>query len=177
MSPRFIGFCRGSIAVTALLASAVNVAAETKLSEFNGSWRGAGTDRNSPLESAHPTTCQMQIRADLTHLSSTTRCKREGGFAKVLNFSVKLDGDQLTGTAGQTSVAKPGAEAESLNGKVDGTKADDEANLTIRFPGLMPNASLVLKRTAPSTFSMVIASTGITLTDVVFHRAGVAKGQ
>ena len=38
--------------------------AATRLTEFNGAWLGAGSDRNSPFESPQRSKCEMRVRAD-----------------------------------------------------------------------------------------------------------------
>ena len=141
------------------------------MSEFNGAWQGTGTDRDSPLESAQPTRCQIRIRADDKRLSSTTTCNRDNGFSKVLHFTVTLDGNRLTGNASQTGTAK-GGQPKTLGGPVKGDKAGDTATLLVRTPGMTPNANIVLKHLPPSSFSLTIGSLGATLTDVTFRRAG-----
>jgi len=144
--------------------------AETSLSDFNGEWRGNGTDRNSPIEPAQATQCHMKIRADLRRLDSETTCIGEAGLRKLLRLAVKIDGDQLTGEAGQTSTVPDGA-AQVFNGTVTGRKTDTTADLDVRFPGFTPSATIALRRLDPSRFSMTIASLGLTLTDVTFERA------
>ena len=144
--------------------------AETKLSDFNGEWRGNGTDRNTPLQSTQPTNCRMRIQADLRHLNSETTCIGQAGLHKVLHLSITLDGDQFTGDASQTSTVTNGA-ANVLNGTVIGHKADEMASLQVRFAGLTPSATVVLRRLDPSTFSMVITSLGLALTNVKFDRS------
>jgi hypothetical protein len=145
-------------------------AAETKLSDFNGEWHGNGTDRNTPLESTQPTNCRMRIQADLRHLNSETTCVGQAGLHKVLHLSITLDGDQFTGDASQSSTVTNGA-ANVLNGTVIGHKADEMASLQVRFAGLTPSATVVLRRLDPSTFSMVITSLGLALTNVKFDRS------
>jgi hypothetical protein len=144
-------------------------AAETKLIDFNGEWRGNGTDRNTPLESTQPTNCRMRIQADLRHMNSETTCIGQAGLHKVLRLTITLDGDRFTGDASQTSTAANSA-AKVLNGTVIGHKADETASLNVRFPGLTPSATVVLRRLDPSTFNMNIASLGLTLMDVTFNR-------
>jgi hypothetical protein len=146
-----------------------SVAAETKLSDFNGEWRGEGTDRDTPLELTQPTNCRMRIQADLRHLNSETTCNGQAGLHKVLRLTITLEGDQFTGGASQTSSVTNGT-AKVLNGTVIGHKSDEMASLQVRFPGLTPSATVVLRRLNPSTFTMNIASLGLTLTSVTFDR-------
>ncbi|MFZ1920220.1 MAG: hypothetical protein WAU57_01170 [Xanthobacteraceae bacterium] len=144
-------------------------AAETKLSDFNGEWRGNGTDRNTPLEPTQPTTCRMRIQADLRHLNSETTCIGKAGLHKVLRLAITLDGNQFAGSASQSSTVANGA-ANALNGTVVGHKADEMASLQVRFAGITPNATVVLRRLDPSTFTMLITSLGLSLTNVAFDR-------
>jgi len=156
------------LAATVLPAKA-EAAAETKLSDFNGEWRGNGTDRNTPLESPQPTNCRMTIQADLRHLNSETTCIGQAGLRKLLHLAVMIAGDQLTGEASQTSIVTDGAE-KVLNGTVTGHKTDATAELEVRFPGLTPSATISLRRLDPSRFTMTIASLGLVLMDVTFAR-------
>jgi hypothetical protein len=164
------------IAVVAFMCGALpHAGAAAKLTDFNGVWQGAGTDRNSPLERAQQTSCQMRIRADQSHLTSDTVCHGQAGLSKVLQFAVTLDGDRFSGSAGQTSTTRGSATSDTLKGAVSGQKTEDTANLHIVFPGLTPNAEVVLKLIDPSTFSMHVASHGLTLMDLLFHRQAAHK--
>ncbi len=146
--------------------------AKTRLAEFAGEWHGTGTDRSSPLETAQSTDCRMKIQADERDLVSDTRCSGQQGLAKSLHLAVVVDGGQVSGKAKQKTVREPGRGPDVLDGLVSGTRSDEEADLVVRFPGLTPNASIVLTRSDPSTFNMHISSLGLTLTDVTFHRVG-----
>ncbi|HEV3159590.1 MAG TPA: hypothetical protein VGZ89_06355 [Xanthobacteraceae bacterium] len=146
-----------------------SAAAETKLSEFNGEWRGSGTDRSTPFN-AQPTNCRMKIQADLSHMSSETICIGQAGLHKVLRLTITLDGAQFTGDASQTSTVTNGT-SEVLHGTVVGHKSDEVASIEVRFPGLTPNATVALRRLDPSTFNMHITSLGLTLMDVTFNKA------
>ncbi len=55
-------------------------------------------------------------------------------------------------------------------GKVTGSRDGDTANFEVHFPGLTPNANVVLKLNSPTSFSMRVSSLGITLTEVTYHR-------
>jgi hypothetical protein len=147
-------------------------AAETNLTEFNGEWRGAGTDRNTPLASAQQTRCRMLVRADRDHLNSETTCDGEQGLHKVLHLAIVLNGDRFTGEASQKSALQNNPASETrLSGSVIGHKTDETATLDIHFSGMTPNASVVLRRVNASAFTMQISSLGLTLTDVAFRRA------
>lgn len=168
-------FSLGIAAVAIICGGSSHGAAATRLTDFNGAWHGTGTDRNSPLERAQQTNCQMRIRADQFHLASRTDCHGQHGLSKVLHFAVTLDGNQLTGSASQTSTTRGSATSETLSGQVSGRKTDDVASLHIRFPGLTPNADVVLKLIDPSSFSMHVASHGLTLMNLIFHRQVVPR--
>jgi hypothetical protein len=166
----FDGYLRLPIAIVMIVWIVMpSAAAETKLSDFNGAWHGNGTDRDTPLEAAQPTNCRMRIQADLRHLSSETTCNGQAGLHKVLRLTITLNGDQFTGTASQISAVKDGT-AKVLNGTVIGHKSDEMASLQVRFPGLTPSATVVLRRLNPSTFTMNITSLGLALTNVTFDR-------
>ena len=157
-----------TMAIVTCIASP-SALAETKLSDFNGEWHGSGTDRNTPLESTQVTSCRMRIHADLWHLNSETICNGKAGLHKVLRLTITLDGDQFTGEASQTSAVTNGT-AKMLNGRVIGHKSDEMASLQVRFPGLTPSATVVLRRLDPSVFTMNITSLGLALTNVTFDR-------
>lgn len=164
---RYLGMLIAMAMVTWIVLP--TAAAETKLSDFNGEWRGNGTDRSTPLEFAQPTNCRMRIQADLRHMHSETTCIGQAGLRKVLRLTITVDGDQFTGDASQTSTVTNSA-AEVLNGTVIGHKADEMASLEVRFPGLTPSATIVLRRHDPSSFNMNITSLGLTLMNVSFNR-------
>ncbi len=161
----------GCLAAAAALSAAVASAAcaETKLTDFTGEWRGAGTDRDTPLEKAQPTNCRMTAQADLRQMRSVTNCDGQAGLRKVIHLTITLDGDKISGEASQTSTPRDGKSA-MMKGAVSGRKTGDVANLDIRFPGLTPNAAVLLTRTSPSSFTMKVTSLGITLMDVTFRR-------
>jgi hypothetical protein len=170
-----IGYFALAIAAAVLCGAPSPGVAATRLTEFNGVWRGVGTDRNSPFESSQQSKCEMRIRADQTHLTSSTVCHGQYGLTKVMHFAVTLDGNRLTGSATQTGKARAGAASETLSGTVSGKKTDDMAALKITFPGLTPNADVVLKLIEPSSFSMYVGSHGLTLMDLIFHRQAARR--
>lgn len=149
-----------------VLPSAV---AETRLSDFNGEWHGNGTDRNTPLEFPQPTNCRMEIQADLRHMNSETTCIGQAGLRKVLRLAITLAGDQFTGDATQTSTLT-NSPAKVLHGAVFGHKGDETASMEVKFPGLTPSATVILRRLNLSTFNMNITSLGLTLMNVTFDR-------
>jgi hypothetical protein len=145
--------------------------AATPLTAFNGAWTGRGTDRDTPFESAQATHCRVTVKADPTHLASTTVCDGEGGLHKRFQMAVSFSGDQFTGTAEQTSSVRGGASTRRA-GTISGSRNGDVANFTVHFAGLTPNAHVVLTLTSPTSYAMLVSVLGVTLTDVTFHRAG-----
>ena len=147
-----------------------SASAETKLTDFNGMWRGSGTDRNSPLESLQRTSCQTTVRADLRRMRSNTVCDVQAGLHKVMDLSITLDGNQFTGDL-SLIVQRSDASPSVLNGSVSGRRADDTARLRVQFQGLVPiSATVELKLLSPSSYSMHVTSLGFTLSEVVFNR-------
>ena len=145
--------------------------AETKLTEFTGLWRGSGTDRDTPLATAQPTQCQTRVTADLTHMTSNMECNGEAGLNKRVLLSVAFTGNQFTGTAEQTSIVRGSHAAPTRRvGSISGSRTGDTAAFEVRFPGLTPNANVVLELTSPTSFAMRISSLGVTLTKVDFRR-------
>lgn len=146
-----------------------DAAAETKLTDFNGEWRGDGTDRNSPLEFSQSTNCRTRIRADLHRMTTEMNCAGRDGARKRVDMTIVLDGDRITGTLTETIEAK-GAAATVLNGTVSGEKTDDTARIQVSFPGPRPGAAVLLRLLGSSSYSMKVSSLGLMLTDVIFVR-------
>lgn len=145
--------------------------AETPLTEFNGPWVGRGTDRDSPLQTAQRTQCQTRVQADPTHMTSDMECNGRAGLQKRILLSVAFTGSRFTGSVEQTSVVRGSGAAPLLRaGSVTGNKAGDTAEFLVRFPGLTPNAHVVLELTSPTSFAMTVSSLGATLTKVHFRR-------
>jgi len=145
--------------------------AETKLTELNGQWLGSGTDRDLPFATAQPTRCQTRVTADLTHMTSDMKCSGEAGLNKRVRLSIAFTGNRFTGSAEQTSIRRgSGAPPKQRIGSVSGSRNGDTAAFKVRFPGLTPNAHVVLELTSPTSFAMRISSLGATLTKVDFHR-------
>lgn len=163
-------FAGGLLALMAWAAVSA-AGAETKLPELNGLWSGRGTDRDSPMDSAQPTRCTVTVKADLTHMTSDTECNGEAGLHKVIRLSVAFAGSQFTGTAEQTSLLRGSSKTPKRRaGRVTGARDGDIANFEVHFPGLTPNATVVLQLTSPTSFSMRVSSLGVTLTEVAYHR-------
>jgi hypothetical protein len=68
---------RTLLAIIALLAFTAGAAAETKLTDFNGEWRGSGQDRDTPLQSLQPTTCQNAVRATPQRMLIDMTCEQK----------------------------------------------------------------------------------------------------
>jgi hypothetical protein len=161
----------GIASVLAGLVAPYLARAETKLTYFNGMWRGSGSDRNSPLESLQRTSCQTTIQADLRRMNSNTVCDGQAGLHKVIDFSITLDGNQFTGDLSQSTIVRGSAASASvLKGSVVGRKAEDTARFQVQFPGLVPSAIVNFKIHSPSSYSMHVTSLGLTLMDVIFNR-------
>jgi hypothetical protein len=164
---------RGIVGVIVASVAPFAADAQTKLTDLTGDWQGVGTERNSPLESAQPTTCHSKIRSAANHMTNETVCNGQSGLHRVSRLTITLDGDEITGVLDQTSAAGPGASSPMvLKGTVAGRRIDDVATLQIRFPGLMPNATITLKVISPSSYSVQGSTLGISMMDVTYTRVG-----
>jgi hypothetical protein len=159
----------GTAAVLAAWIVSFPAAAEIKLTELNGEWKGSGTDRDTPLESLQQTSCQSKNRADLHQLSSEIVCSGQAGLHKVIQLTVTVEGNQIVGDLVQTSTTA--GMATVRKGSVAGRRIGDAADLQVRFPGLTPNATVSLILINPSSYSIQAASLGAVLMDVTFNRA------
>jgi hypothetical protein len=153
------------------MLAATAAGAETSLTEFNGRWDGSGTDRDALFDTAQPTRCRVIVTADPTHMASDTECNGQAGLHKEIRLSVAFSGHRFTGSVEQTSSlrgsnAAPKRRAGSVTGRRDG----DTADFVVRFGGLTPNARVILKLTSATSFSMLVSTLGVTLTDVKYHR-------
>jgi hypothetical protein len=160
----------GTVVVLLLSVIASPLYAETKLTDFNGGWLGGGSDRSSPLEATQQTLCKMMNHADQEHMSSEIYCEGQAGLRKVLHLAITLEGDQITGSASQTSTPR-GQRSEVLSGTVVGHKTDQIASLHVTFPGFTPSTTVLLTRTDPGSFTMQVTSLGFSLMDISFHRS------
>jgi hypothetical protein len=148
------------------------VVAETKLTYFNGTWHGSGTDRNSFLESSQQTTCRTIVRADLRRMRSEMDCEGHAGLRKVVHLTIALNGDQFTGELTQTTTMRGhNVSASVLQGSVLGRKTDDMAAFQVQFSALVPSVNVTLKLNNPSSYSMRVTTLGFTLMDVTFNRS------
>ena len=155
-----------------LLFAAAPAVAETKLSDLAGTWTGSGTDRDTPMATAQATQCRARVTADQTRLTSDMTCNGQAGLMKQVRLAVTLRGAQFTGTAEQTSSTRGSDVApRRRSGTVTGTRRGDTATLTVRFPGLTPNATVTMDLTSPTSFGLTVATLGSTLTRVDFTRS------
>ncbi len=146
-------------------------AAAAKLTDFNGSWRGSGTDRASPLEASQSTSCHASIRADDTTLNHEMICEGKAGLHKIIRLTVHLSDNRISGTLTQTSTTR-GSEASptTLQGSVSGTRTDNAANFQVRFGGLIPTVTVTLTLNSRSSFFMQASTFVGTLMEVHFDR-------
>jgi hypothetical protein len=146
-------------------------AAAAKLTDLNGSWRGIGTDRASPLEVSQPTSCHASIQADETTLNDEIICEGKAGLHKIISLTVHLSDNRISGTLTQTSTTR-GSEAPptTLQGSVSGTRTDSAANFQVRFGRLMPTVTVALTLNSPSSFFMQAGTFDGTLMEVNFDR-------
>src|SRR3954470_8691515 len=95
--------------VIVCIAFATGAAAESKLTDFNGEWRGAGQDRDSPLQSLQDTACQNAVRATPQRMTIEMTCARKSGVRKTVRMNLMLEGGQLSGRINQRT-SEPGKE-------------------------------------------------------------------
>jgi hypothetical protein len=158
-----------------LLTAAVSIgcvagaAAETKLTDFNGQWRGAGQDRDSPLQSLQDTACQNAVRATPQRMTIELTCERKSGVRKTIRMNVMLTGDQLSGRINQRT-SEPGKEDAVIGGTLSGKKTDNAANFTVSWKGPTPNATVNLRLNNPTSYSMQVTALGLTFMDAAFSR-------
>jgi hypothetical protein len=147
-------------------------AAETKLTDLNGTWRGAGHDRNAPWELLQPTHCRTTIRADVRRINAETICDKDDGGRKVIQLSMTVAGDQVTGTVSQRRTVRGSKEPVSvLNGSLSGQRTDTTAHLAVRWSDLTPSTTVALTLNTPSSYSMTVTALGLTMMDVTFRRS------
>jgi hypothetical protein len=157
----------GMVACAALASVAVEAA--TPLTELTGQWSGGGTDRASPMASSQATRCRATLKTDPTHLTSTTQCEGAAGLHKSFHLAIAFKGDQFTGTVEQVSSLR-GAAPTRYAGTVTGSRNGDVADFTARFPGMTPNAHVVLTLRSPTSYSMSVSVLGSTLTEVTLRK-------
>ena len=166
-----IGYSAAVIAVVlAAWVTPFSAVAESKLTDLNGEWRGSGIDRDSPFEKFQETNCHTKIEADESHMNSVMICEGQQVLKKVIRLTVTLDGDKFTGDVDQSTLARGDKTPDVDKGTVSGQKVKDTANLRIRFPGLMPNATVALVLLNPSSYTMHVSSLGSTIMNVTFSK-------
>lgn len=163
----------GAVTLISLLFVISADAAAAKLTDFNGTWLGSGTDRASPLEASQPTICHASIQADETNLNDEMICEGKTGLHKTIRLTVHLSDNRISGTLTQTITTR-GSEASptTLQGSVSGTRTDNAANFQVRFGGLTPTVTVALTLNRPSSYSMQASTFFGTLMEVNFDRAG-----
>jgi hypothetical protein len=131
---RLTGHLRIGIAVV-LTGWIVPTRPAQKLTEFNGMWRGIGTDLSSPFDK-QGTNCQNTIQAHPSNLSSHMTCDGQAGLHKVITLEAWLNGDQFSGTLTQ----KTGGKASTLcppvlkSSSLSGRRVEDTASFQVQFP-------------------------------------------
>jgi hypothetical protein len=164
----------GGMLVLLALGSVLGSArAETKLTDFNGTWQGIGTDRNTPFESVQRTRCNATINADLHRMGAGIVCNGVAGLSKViqLNITLAAAGDAFSGDLTQKATVRGNASSETvLQGSVSGHKTDKTANFRVSFPGLTPSVDVTLTLIDPGTFSMHATTFGGELMDITFSK-------
>lgn len=160
---------RSLLAPSLCLAFAASAAAETRLTDFNGEWRGTGQDRDLPLQSLQDTSCQNAVRATPQRMHIEMTCERKSGVRKITRMNVTLEGDQLSGRINQRT-SEPGKQDVVIGGDVSGKKTGDSANLTVTWKGARPNTSINLKLNNPASYSMKVTALGMTFMDASFSR-------
>jgi hypothetical protein len=160
---------RPLLAAAVYVALVTGAAAETKLTDFNGEWRGSGQERDSPLQYLQATTCRNIIRASAKRMQSEMTCESKSGGSKLIRMTVTLEGDQLTGKI-MRRATQPGRGDAVLRGAVSGKKTDKSANLLVRWQGATPNTTVHLKLNTPTSYSMQATALGITMMDLTLNR-------
>jgi hypothetical protein len=162
----------GMLVLSVFGTAPCSAGAETRLTDFDGQWYGSGQDRDLPFEPMQQTSCQTTNSADLRRLSSLTVCKGDAGLDKVIQLTITLSGETFSGTLTQRSTLRGDDTSVSvLNGSVSGYKTDNTATFQVSFPGLVPNAIVLLRLISPSSYSMKATTLGSALMDVTFNRA------
>ena len=147
-----------------------SAAAQSKLTDLKGECRGSGTDRDMPFQSFQKTTCHTKIEADETRMNSVTVFNGDEGLHKTIRMTVTLNGDKFTGSVSQSTLARGDKTPEVIKGSVLGNRIKDTANLRIRLPGLMPDATVALELRSPTSYTMQVKSLGFMLTNVTFSK-------
>jgi hypothetical protein len=157
-----------SVLSMATFLTAIDAAA-VQLPELNGSWRGSGTDRATPFESAQQTICRATIHADQANLDQEMVCEGKEGLHKSIHLAVHVNGGAVSGTLTQTSTTR-GSGPATLRGSVAGTRTENAANLQVHFGGLIPTVTVDLRMNSKSSYSIQASTFAATLMDVSFNR-------
>jgi hypothetical protein len=166
---RDIGLLVMSMAVAAITFSeCVGQPGAVTLTELNGTWRGSGTDRASPLENSQQSNCRATIRADQATLNYEMVCDGQSGLHKAVQMNVIVRRNNISGTLTQLSNAAP----TKLSGTVSGTRTGRTATIQVQFPGLMPTVTVELQLNSHSSYLMRATTFAGTLMDIRFTRSG-----
>ena len=104
-------------------------------------------------------------------MKSMTVCKGEAGLDKVIQLTITLSGETFSGNLTQkTTMRGDDTSVSVLNGSVSGHKIDNTATFQVSFPGLVPNATVILRLISPSSYSMKAATLGSAMMDVTFNK-------
>jgi|tagenome__1003787_1003787.scaffolds.fasta_scaffold20980656_2 hypothetical protein len=148
---------------------AAGATAQTRLTDFKGEWRGAGQDRDSPLQALQDIICQNAVRATPQRMNSEMTCERKSGVRKTIRMNVTLEGDQLSGRINQRT-SEPGKEDAVIGGTLSGKNAGNTATFSVNWKGSTPNATVNLKLNNPTSYSMRVTALGLTFMDATFSR-------
>jgi hypothetical protein len=162
----------GITAIAAACITLFTANAQMNVTELDGDWQGSGTDRNTPFESPQQITCQSKIRAQTDRMTSDTTCKGRGGLNRTSRLTVTLGGNDITGVLEASTRGSDNEAPRELKGAITGRRAGDTATLQVQFPGLMPNATMVLKFTSSSSYSVKVTTLGVLMSDVTYTRVG-----
>ena len=157
--------------ITAAFAAVVPAvaSAEVRLTDFNGEWRGAGQDRDSPLQSLQDTSCQNAVRATPDRIRIEMSCERKSGARKIVRLNARFEGNQFAGRINQRKT-QPGRDDEVIGGTLSGNKTDGAARLKVDWKGATPTTTVDLKLDSPTSYSMKVTALAITIMDVTFTK-------
>jgi hypothetical protein len=168
--------CR-AMRIAALLAASLapfaGGATELRLTDLDGNWQGVGIDRASPMESAQQVTCKSTFRTEASRVVSDATCTGQAGLRRVSRLTLSLHGNEITGTLEQTTTTLgSNAPPTVVQGSVSGRRMEDAATLQVRFPGLMPSATLSFKFINSSSYSVEATALGILMMQATYSRMG-----
>lgn len=160
----------------AIAGAACSAMAETRLTDFNGVWQGAGEDRRFPFERMQRTKCQTNIHTDLRQMTARTKCIGDAGLNKSITLSIFTEGDAFSGSL--TQIASIAGDTDSptvLKGSVSGQKTNSIATFQVRFSGLIPTVTVTLNLIKSTSYTMLARTLGGTLMDVTFNRSEIRE--